>query len=319
MKTRFAVLISGAVLASAASASVVSLALFDLAIGFVLLTGAAWAAAALSARGVSVERTISASEVQEDSPLRLHFAVRQRRWLPVHVEVEDHGGGWLPIGRGDVSIDVPFGRPGAYWLGPSWIRLRDAIGVFERRRLVGRTEPLMILPAPESSESLRLTDPGLIGDPEPQGLQPYAPGMPLARIHWPALAKGAGLQVRHYATPQDGLPLVVVDTVGAAHPGALDWTARVAAGYVSTLARNGGCLVLLPGDATPTSVVGSDGAWRAVHRRLATLADLPPRTTLVQAVRGGTLRVRAATAPAGMGPAPPLPRGVSTTTRCPSA
>lgn len=309
MKRPCAALVS-AVGVAAASVSLGSPALFAVAVGLVLLTGAVWAAVAVSARGLKAERTIGASEVQEDRPLRLCFRIHRRRWLPVRLEVQDHSGGWLAVSAGATALEIRVGRPGAYRLAPTEVRVRDAIGMFELRKLAGRMEPLLILPAPSEYSSVKLHRSEVIEDPEPHGLRPYAPGMPLTRIHWPSLARGAGLQARHFAPASDGLPLVVVDTVGAAGPGALDWAARVAAGYVLALARNGGCRVLLPGDANATSVAGVGGAWRAVHRRLARLGDLPPGTASPPAARTAALSVCAATAPGPLTPAPPLPDGV---------
>jgi uncharacterized protein (DUF58 family) len=295
---------------AAASASLGSPALFAVAIGLVLLTGAARAAVALSARGVEVERTISASEVQEDRPLRLCFRIRGRTWLPAHIEVQDDSRGWLALSARGAALEIRVGRPGAYWLAPTAVRVRDAIGMFELRTFAGRTEPLLILPAPSGYSSVRPHHSEVIEDPEPHGLRPYVPGMPLTRIHWPALARGAGLQARHFAPASAGLPMVVVDTVGAAGQEALDWAARVAAGYVLALARNGGCRVLLPGDANATSVTGVGGEWRAMHRRLARLGDLPPGTATPPAARTAALAVSAATAPRPLTPPPPLPAGV---------
>jgi uncharacterized protein (DUF58 family) len=314
MKRPCAALMS-AVGVAGASASLGSSALLAVAIGLVLLTGAAWAAVALSARDLKVERTIGASEVQEDRPLRLCFRIRGRRWLPVRLEVQDHSGGWVAVSAGATTLEIRVARPGAYRLAPTEVRVRDAIGMFELRQAAGRTEPLLILPAPSEYSSVKLHRSEVIEDPEPHGLRPYAPGMPLTRIHWPALARGAGLQARHFAPASAGLPLVVVDTVGAAGPGALDWAARVAAGYILALACNGGCRVLLPGDANATSVTGVGADWRAVHRRLARLGDLPPGTASPPAARTAALAVSAATAPGALMPAPPLPAGVLASAR----
>jgi uncharacterized protein (DUF58 family) len=200
------------------------------------------------------------------------------------------------------------GRRGAHWLAPSHVRLRDAVGIFERRLLAGRSEPLLILPTPRGRAPVQPSHVPIDHDPEPQGLRPYSPGTPLTRVHWPSLARGAGLQVRHFAPSLDGLPLVVVDTAGAPSSQALDWAARTAAGYILTLARNGGCRVLLPGDTNETSVTGVDGEWRAMQRRLAVLADAAP--SRVPAPGARRLHVRAAAAPAGLTPAPPLPQRV---------
>lgn len=301
------------------SAALASLALFALAVGLVLLVGAAWASLALCARRLTVRRIVASSEVQEDSPLRLRFAVRRRARLPVRLEIQDESGGWVAVEDRDVSVQLRVGRPGAYRLAPTRMRLRDPLGLFERRMLVGPGQSLLILPAPLPSAIVHLPHSRVIDDPEPQGLQPYAPGMSLSRIHWPTLARGAGLHVRQLAPPPNGLPLVLVETAGAVSRAALDWTARSAAGHILTLARRGGCRVLLPEDRDATSVVGAGDSWRAVHRRLATLGDLPRRTTPSPVPAGvAAVHVRAAAAPVRLPPAPPLPEGVMSAAECAS-
>jgi hypothetical protein len=106
------------------------------------------------------------------------------------------------------------------------------------------------------------------------------------------------------------MPLVVVDTAGAPNSRALDWTARTAAGCILALARGGGCRVLLPGDASEASITDVAREWPAIHRRLATLAasamTFAPRT----AGHATAIHIRAATAPPGLAPAPPLPPDV---------
>jgi uncharacterized protein (DUF58 family) len=315
MKRPLTVLTCAAV-AGAASVGLASLALFTLAVGIVILLGADWAVVALSARRLNVQRVVPRHEVQEDSPVRLRFAVRCDAFLPARLEVEDHSGRWLEVKDGNASVDLRVGRPGAYWLGPTRMRLRDPLGLFERGMLVGRAQPLLILPAPVSPATIRRARSGLIDDPEPQGLSPYAPGASFARIHWPSLARGAGLHVRQLTPARDRLPLVVVDTAGATSRDALDWTARTAAGYILTLSRLRGCRVLLPGDRNATPVVGADGSWRGVHRRLATLGDLPPPTAPSRAAATAAVHVRAAAAPARLAPAPPLPHGVLSASEC---
>ena len=295
------------------SAGTSSQALLGLAIGLILVTCAALAATTLARRRVDIARTVARSEVHEADPVRLSFTVEGKGWLPVRVQVEDHGGGWLSIGDGGASLDLHVGRPGAYWLAPTRARVLDAIGVVAMRMLAGRVERLLMLPSPHGGSRVELSHLGLLDEPEPQGVLPYAPGTPLTRIHWPALARGAGLQMRHFAPPAGGLPLVVVDTAGTPSPGALDWAARTAAGYIVTLVRRGGCRVMLPGDSDATTVAGLDDTWRTVHRRLAMLGDLPRQTPA--ALTAG-IRVRASAAPSTLAPAPPLPPRVLVATRC---
>ena len=317
MTRTLAVLASG-LGTGAVSAALGSRALFALAIGLVLLAAAAWATIALAVHWLSAERSLSVREAQEHHPLRVRVSVAHGGWLPVRIEIEDHAGGWLAVTDGQASLELSIARRGEYRLAPTRMRLRDLTGMFERHMLVGRAEPLLILPSPRDGPPARPRHSRFVDDPDPEGLAPYVPGTPLTRIHWPALARGAGLHVRRFAPPPDELPLVVVDTAGAATGAALDWTARTAAGSVLTLARAGGCRVLLPGDARATSVFGCGATWRAVHRRLATLGDRPAPVTPTSQPSTATIHVRAAAAPPELGPAPPLPRGISAVSRCQS-
>ena len=182
--------------------------------------------------------------------------------------------------------------------------MRDPLGIAHRHVTAGQPERLLILPAPDERVLRAPATGSAADDPEPDGLQAYAPGTPMARIHWPALARGAGLHARRVAAGTHELPLVVVDTSGALQPGAIDWAARTAAGHVLRLARVDGCRVRLPGDRRETTVDDA-ASWRALHRRLALLEPAPA----TPAARGG-IRIAAAAATALPAP-PPLPRGVT--------
>ena len=299
------------------SAAFASPALFAFATGLCLLTGAAWVLVALSERSLAVERLIAAAEVQEDAPVMVSFIVTRGDSLPVRVEVADHTGGWLPVIRGEASLQLHVGRPGRYEFAPTTLRVRDPIGLFERRQRAGTATELLVLPVPQRSAGRHVTPPGPTDDLEPAGLAPYAPGTPLTRIHWPALAKGAGLHVRRLAAPAGHMPLVLVDTAGAMGRWPLAWTARAAAGHILAHARNRGCRVLLPGDAEPTTVIGTEAAWRAIHRRLAMLDEPPTVTPAPRIAATAAVRVRAVSAPAMREPLTPLPEGVLTSSAWP--
>jgi uncharacterized protein (DUF58 family) len=238
------------------------------------------------------------------------FDVRGIRWLPVRLEVQDQRGGWVILGQPHSVVEVRVGQPGAHWLASSRLRLRDCLGIFEWRRLAGPPEPLLILPTPDVPAALDVRPSERVDDPELQGLRPYTAGTPLSRIHWAAFARGGGLQVRHVAPAASGLPLVVVETAAAPSLRAVHWTARTAAGYILALVHAGGCRVMLPGDASETSVTERNGEWQAMHRRLAALATGPPSHTRLSAPPVPAVRVRATAAPAGLAPATPLPPGV---------
>jgi uncharacterized protein (DUF58 family) len=301
----------GAAIAIAALSAVsASSALFAVAVGMVFLAAAGWAAVVLGTGCVRAERTIGPSEVLEGAPIGVRVAIAGVTWLPVTVEVEDHQGGWLPVASGRASLELRVGRPGSYRLAPSRLRVRDTAGMFERRLTAGRAEPLLILPAPMASSACVPAPRGLPDDLEPHGLRPYVAGAPLTRVHWPSLARGAGLHVRHLAAPPAELPLVVVDTADAPTDAALHWVARAAAGHVLRLAGDGGCSVLLPGDSSATIVSGPDDAWRTLHRRLATLGSGQSGVVASRATDAAAIRVSAAAAPSTPMPMTPLPRGV---------
>jgi uncharacterized protein (DUF58 family) len=299
MRRPLALLLAAAALGLFAGAAPAP-ALTPAAVALASVTVGAWAATMLAARRITVTRTLAAHEAREHEPIRLDFDVGGLGRLPVTLEARNGAGAWTPLG-GAQELSVP--RRGAHRLAPSELRVRDRLGIAHRHVTAGQPERLLILPAPEE-RLLHAPPAGAAGgDPEPDGLQPYAPGIPMARIHWPALARGAGLHARRVAPGPHGLPLVVVDTSGALRPGAVDWAARAAAGHIQRLARNGGCRVRLPGDRTETTVA-DPAAWRALHRRLA-LLEPAPATPAPPAV----IRIAAAAA-TSLPPPPALPLGV---------
>jgi Protein of unknown function DUF58 len=264
---------------------------------------------ALAARRLEVTREVSTREAREDEAVEVRFAVRGLARLPVTLEAQLGEGEWLALGERGGTVGLTVGRRGAHRLAPSPLLLRDAFGMFERRVRAGVPQPLLILPVPDDGvrPGPHLGAPA--DDADPDGLQPYTAGTPMSRIHWPALARGAGLHARRLVAPPTGLPLVVVDTEGTSDPRAVDWAARAAAGHVTRLVRTGGCRVLLPGDLAATAVTDLAGQWRGVHRRLALLE---PGTRIAVAVEEQALRIRAALAPtdATREPLQPLPPGV---------
>ena len=83
---------------------------------------------------------------------------------------------------------------------------------------------------------------------EIDGLRQHREGTPASRIHWPALARGAGLMERQLISEADSRPLVVLDPRAPASQDALDAAVRAAASLLLHFARRGGCALLLPGD-----------------------------------------------------------------------
>jgi uncharacterized protein (DUF58 family) len=309
-------LLAGAVVLTIAAGALASLALFALAVGLVVVTVAAGASVALAARRLAVTRLGTWREAREDQPIGVRFDVSGlgRLPLPVHLEAQVDADHWMPLGERGGTLELTVGRRGSWQLEPSRLRLHDALGIFERPLLAGQPEPLLILPTPDLTVPIPPRQDAGAGDLDLDGLQPYVPGTPISRIHWPALARGAGLQQRRLAPPPSGLPLVVVDTTGTSDPRALDWAARAAAGVIVRLACSGGCRVLLPGDRAATTVTEMAATWRGVHRRLALLTPAGPAAgpAPLGAGQAPDVHIRATHAPAEVLETQPrpLPPGV---------
>jgi uncharacterized protein (DUF58 family) len=310
-------LLLGAAVLIAAAGALASLALFALAVGLLVVVVAAGVSVALAAHRLAITRSVPQREAREDQPIRVDFRVRRlgRLPLPVHLQAQADANSWVPLGERGGTLQLTVGRRGSWQLAPSRLRLRDGLGICEWPLLAGQPELLLILPAPDLRVPVPPRQGAWAADADPDGLQPYVPGSPVGRIHWPALARGAGLQQRRLAAAPSGLPLVVVDTTGASDPRAVDWAAQAAAGIVLRLAGSGGCRVLLPGDQAATTVTDAAMEWRGVHRRLAELDPTngpgAPRVPL-RAGQASAVYIRAARAPAealGNQP-PPLPPGV---------
>jgi uncharacterized protein (DUF58 family) len=295
-------LLLGAVVLAVVAGALASLALFALAVGLLLVTLAAGVSVAAAARRLVVTRSILQHEVAEDQPISVHFQVRRpgRLPLPVHLEAQADVNNWVPLGEGGGQLQLLVGRRGPWRLEPSRLRLRDALGIAHWSLVGGRPEPLLLLPTPDLHVPIPPQPDARAGDPDLDGLEPYVPGTPISRVHWPALTRGAGLQQRRLTAPPAGLPLVVVDTANTSDPRAVDWAARTAAGVILRLAGRGGCRVLLPGDRVVTTVTDLTAAWPGMHRRLALLKPSCPATGQGSLAAGWVpdLHIRAVQAPA---------------------
>jgi uncharacterized protein (DUF58 family) len=122
---------------------------------------------------------------------------------------------------------------------------------------------------------------------EVDGLRPYRPGTPASRIHWAALARGAGLLERRLRAEHETRPLVILDArvdeepPSSAGSVALDAAVRAAASLILELARRGGCSALTAGESRPLEIDERLGGWPAVHARLALVTALSNPPALV--------------------------------------
>ncbi|HEV7363496.1 MAG TPA: DUF58 domain-containing protein [Solirubrobacteraceae bacterium] len=261
---------------------------------------AGWVAAA--ARGASVERQLSASRVMEEEPLTVRITARAGALpFPGGVLEDPLLPDAAPLRSGRsvarLRIDVRFGRRGPRTLAAPALALRDPLGVAGRRLVEGEgaEERVLVLPrvhpVTATGEGSPLQSGGraapIAGAAiELDGLRPYRAGAPASRIHWAALARGAGLLERRLRPEGEGRPLVVLDAAGPADADDLDAAVRAAASLGHALARGGGCSILLPGDRRATALEADGRGWPAVHARLALVAPGPAASALGAAAAG---------------------------------
>ena len=209
--------------------------------------------------------------------------------------------------RGQASIP----RRGRHVVGPALLRVSDPFGLAGEERTSAGSE-LLVLPRIARLDPAALAfleGVGRSSREPPQdldSLQAHRPGSPASRIHWPTVARSGVLMERSMRAEQDARVLVELDAARPESEEALDRAVRAAASICLHLARHGGCLVLLAGEARPT-VLGADlQSWPGLHARMALLA---PGATLRRAPgserRLKLIRVTASPDASGAEPAGP--------------
>jgi len=256
--------------------------LFVPGVAFVLLGTLAPAWVWFLARNASVRRQVEQDRVIEGEPLEAMVEVSG--WLP-GAELADPllpGPVRLPGGRrAAIRVLARFERRGRHYLPQPSLVIRDPLALAECTCAGdGRPHDVIVLPRIErvrwrQREAGGVQDAGrraranLLAAVEVDGLRPYRPGTPASRIHWPALARGAGLLERRLRVDGDQRALVVLDPRGARAETELDAAVRAAASLTLELARAGGCRLLLPGSRRPLALEPDLVAWPAIHARLA--------------------------------------------------
>jgi uncharacterized protein (DUF58 family) len=256
----------------------------------VLTLGWIW----LASRGASVERVLEAERVIEDEPVEARVVLRGGLGLP-GAELRDAlASGSIGISAApwtrqvELRILARFPTRGRIPLPPPQLRLGDQLGLVQAIRTGSDPrQELLVLPRTERISWRRsghraglrshgdASSPEPTGATEPDGLREYQTGTPASRIHWPALARGAGLLERRLLADGESSPLVVLDSRGRGSGGLLDAAVRAAASLTLELARHEGCDLLLPGQRRPMHVGRDLGAWPAAHALLALVAGGP--------------------------------------------
>ncbi len=263
----------------------------------------------LAARGARIERRMESERVVEDEPIEATIEVRRGNWgLPGAAVVDPLAGAPVAIhaamslisgGRSaSVRIVACFPRRGVRRIDPPALIVSDALELARVVRVSSsRPQEILVLPrtervrwVPGAGEKWRRAagfaslEP--LGATEIDGLRPYRHGTPASRIHWPALARGAGLLERRLRADTDSRPLVVLDArqsgpfgqpdgQPSAEPEHLDAAVRAAASLVLELGGRTGCGLLLPGEHRPLEVEPDLAAWPMAHARLALVEGGP--------------------------------------------
>jgi uncharacterized protein (DUF58 family) len=263
--------------------------LFVPGIAFMLLGLGATGWVALAAGGASVERRLDRRRVIEDEPLEATLIVSAPRFALTLAElIEPLGPLTIPLEQaalgGPTRVVLRFSRRGRHRVPPPSLAIQDPLEL--ARRVItakgGETE-LLVLPRTSAVRSMAAGGGGrgseasgarteALAAVDLDGLVPYQPGTSAARIHWPALARGAGLLERQLRAETDTRPLIVLDARGAADSEQLDRAVRAAASLVLEHARSGGCGLLLPGARRPITVAPDLAAWPSAHARLAVVS-----------------------------------------------
>jgi uncharacterized protein (DUF58 family) len=273
--------------------------LFVPAVGFTALGALAPAWVWISARGARAQRRLQAERVVEEEPLEAIIEVTRGLLGLPGAEVYDpftasrlEVAGPLSTLRGErcasVRVLTRFPRRGLQTLAPPSLHVRDPLdlarvealgsGAEQRLLVLPRTEPVRWLSA-DRGRRFRLADGSAASEAlaavDLDGLRPYRPGTPASRIHWPAVARGAGLLERRLQADGDTRPLVVLDSRGSGPPELLDAAVRAAASLVLDLARAGGCGLLAPGEQRATAIGRELVTWPAAYARLAVVEGGP--------------------------------------------
>jgi uncharacterized protein (DUF58 family) len=253
----------------------------------------------VSARGADVRRRLVADRVIEGEPVEAMIEVRRGRLgLPGGEVLDPLAGAPVSLSqplslmaggaRAEVRIVARMHRRGMHRMEPPSLVVHDTL---ELARIVrtgtGPPQELLILPRtepvrwPGSGRGERMESGGSasVGEPmaavDVDGVRPYRPGTPASRIHWAALARGAGLLERRLQPDGDTRPLVVLDARGSGPIEHLDAAVRAAASLTLEFARRGGCRLLLPGERRTVTIEPDLASWPGVHARLALVQGGP--------------------------------------------
>jgi uncharacterized protein (DUF58 family) len=250
-------------------------------------------------RAASIGRRLEQERVVEGEPLEAMIEVRG--WVPGGEVFDPLAGAPVPIPtarRAAIRVLARFDRRGARRLEPPSLRLRDPLALAACTwTAAGPPQDVLVLPRTEpvrwvgrggeaAGAAAARTRAELLAAVEVDGLRPYRRGTPASRIHWQALARGAGLLERRLRVDGDQTPLIVLDARGSGPREHLDAAVRAAASLTLELARAGGARLLLADERRALAIEPDLAAWPAAHARLALVeGGAGARAPAFQAVR----------------------------------
>ncbi len=251
-------------------------------IALIVLAAAAEGGVRLAARRAEVRLDLGCESVEEGRPAPV--TVRAGGWpfALMHGEIEPLPGGVrrpVPF-RGIVQeLELRPRRRGEHAVGPATARFADPFGICAREVRSARAR-LLVLPRVERirrdqlervlglGRARALLDDG----PDVEGLRPYRPGAPAARIHWLTVARTGELVERRAERDAEDMPFtIVLDASAPAGAEELDMAVRAAASLCVAIAGHGGCALLLPGAQEAQALRSDLASWPYLHARLATV------------------------------------------------
>ena len=284
--------------------------LFVPGVAFVVIGAVTPGAVWLSALGAGARRLPGEQEVTEGVRFKTVVLVTAGPLGLYGAELHDVlCGAPVPVSLGPgpgaearVEIVASFARRGRKSLQPPALRIADPLGLAPVTKRGRERMDLLVLPRTEpvawsrqSAAGNRHTAArGLLADAyaasEIDGLRPYRPGTPASRIHWAALARGAGLLERRMRAEQESRPLIVLDSRCTEEAlERLDMAVRAAASLVLELARRGGCGLLTAEGGRALEIDSRLAGWPAARTRLALIGPSRRAPALAAHRRPGQL------------------------------
>jgi uncharacterized protein (DUF58 family) len=276
-------------------------------VAFTLVAIAAVTWVVAGARGLRLERSVSARSVLEEEPVAITIVVRAGLIsLPTGVVEDPLLPAPAPLAAGrrssTVRINASFERRGRKTLVAPHVVVSDPFGLATRVIGGGAPRELLVLPAlsPVRASGPRGGDgvlgakagrPQIAAEVEIDGLRPHRPGTAASRISWAAWARTGELLERRLRADTDTRPLIVLDprcNEDEAGLAGLDAAVRAAGSLAVHLAGAGGCALLLGGDRRPV-VLESLLAWPKLHVRLALIGPGPAPALSTHAGRRGAV------------------------------